>query len=136
MIIGETTKSLNIQKSLVTHNSYTFPFGQILHRVKQQAGSLATVFVLGVYASAVHARWVDKTGKQLIAALAVASEPEIFWRGENALETIEKTIMPEGVGSLKLPNSDLNGPSGRALDELYLQPLNLSRSQTWLCAIS
>ena len=38
------------------------------------------VFVLGVYASAVHARW-KKDGKVICQALAVASEPRIFWDG-------------------------------------------------------
>jgi hypothetical protein len=31
------------------------------------------------------------------------------------------------------PAEEYNGPSGRALDELYLAPLGLSRTDVWLC---
>jgi len=37
--------------------SYVFPFGQKLEIVKQDDRSPKKFFVLGVYASAVHARW-------------------------------------------------------------------------------
>jgi hypothetical protein len=37
-----------------------------------------------VYASAVHGRWINKDGEEPVKALAVASEPEIFWREEDA----------------------------------------------------
>lgn len=114
-------------------NGFIFPFGQILHPVVQTDLSPKKVFVLGVYASAVHARWIDKDGNQLVAALAVASEPEIFWTGHDAQSQINQIDIPEEVGKLVLPGSNLNGPSGRALDELYLKPLNLSRSDAWLC---
>ncbi len=67
-----------------TNNEFIFPFGQALHPVVQTDLSPKKIFILGVYASAVHARWLDKNGKQKVSALAVASEPEIFWRGENA----------------------------------------------------
>ena len=61
---------------------YYFPFGQPLKRVQQTDRTPKKVFVLGVYASAVHARWIDKEGRDKIKALAVASEPCIFWRGK------------------------------------------------------
>ena len=51
----------------------TFPFGQPIKRVVQTDRSPKRVFVLGVYASAVHARWCNDRGKQLVRALAVAS---------------------------------------------------------------
>ena len=66
----------------------TFPFGQPLMQVKQKSRTSKGVFVLGVYASAVHARWVDARGKQIVSDLAVASEPEIFWRGDGAEKII------------------------------------------------
>ncbi len=69
---------------------FYFPFGQKLKKVEQKDRSPKKVFVLGVYASAVHARWVDKNGKQKVSALAVASEPEIFWTGKNAEEIISR----------------------------------------------
>ena len=115
-------------------SQFFFPFGQSLKKVEQNDRSSKEAFVLGVYASAVHARWIDKNGKQKIAALAVASEPEIFWRGENAEEIINGIQIPSELGKLTLPKDKrLNGPSGRALDEKYLKPLNLNRKTTWLC---
>lgn len=111
-----------------------FPFGQEIKKVEQKDKTPKKVFVLGVYASAVHARWVDKNGKQIVAALAVASEPEIFWKGEGAKEIIENIIIPEEAGKLETPKSkSMNGPSGIALDNLFLNPLGYSRSDAWLC---
>ncbi|HEV2480971.1 MAG TPA: hypothetical protein VGS79_14945 [Puia sp.] len=111
-----------------------FPFGQILKKVEQADKSPKKAFVLGVYASAVHARWIDKDGRQKVAALAVASEPSIFWTGDNAEEIIKAINVPEQLGRLTAPTDKrLNGPSGRALDRLYLEPLWLSRQDTWLC---
>jgi uracil-DNA glycosylase len=113
-------------------NKFYFPFGQQLTKVEQKDKSPKKAFVLGVYASAVHAQWKDKNGKQKVAALAVASEPEIFWRGdeEEGKKIISKIKIPEEVGKLEF--SRLNGPSGQALDKLYLEPLGLSRKDTWL----
>lgn len=105
-----------------------------LNKVEQKDRNQKKVFVLGVYASAVHARWIDKDSKQKVAAFAVASEPEIFWRGENADEIIEKISIPAELGRLEVPgNKSMNGPSGRALDELFLNPLGFGRSDAWLC---
>ena len=53
----------------------TFPFGEPVRIVAQEDRTPKRVFVLGVYASAVHARWVGVDGKGIIKALAVASEP-------------------------------------------------------------
>jgi len=47
----------------------TFPFGQPIRKVEQRVRSKKRVFVLGVYASAVHARWIGPDGKQLISAV-------------------------------------------------------------------
>lgn len=57
--------------------SYQYPFGQHVQSLVQQDRTPKKVFVLGVYASAVHARW-KKYGKTICPALAVASEPRIF----------------------------------------------------------
>ncbi len=111
-----------------------FPFGNQLSAVKQTDRTPKKVFVLGVYASAVHARWIGADGKQRVNALAVASEPYIFWRGDGAKEIIEQIHVPPECGQLVEPtNKDLNGPSGRALDELYLYPLGIDRNDAWLC---
>jgi uracil-DNA glycosylase len=49
--------------------------------------------------------------------------------------TLERSDWSEGYGKLVLPNVNLNGTSGRALDELYLKPLGLTRKDAWLCDI-
>jgi hypothetical protein len=108
-----------------------FPFGQPLQLVRQQDRSPKKVFVLGGYGSTAHAKWLSPEGKVLCEALAVASEPEIFWKGENAAEIISKITVPPEAGYL-VP-AKTNGPSGKALDELYLKPLGLSRADAWLC---
>uniref|UniRef100_Q3ARI2 Uracil-DNA glycosylase-like domain-containing protein n=1 Tax=Chlorobium chlorochromatii (strain CaD3) TaxID=340177 RepID=Q3ARI2_CHLCH len=112
----------------------TFPFGQPIKKVCQIDQSPKKIFVLGVYASAVHATWIDNNEKVLIRALAVDSEPEIFWRGANVKEIIEQIQMPEGAGKLIPAAKNLNGPSGKALDDCFLKPLGFEdRSEIWLC---
>lgn len=116
-----------------TDSTYHFPFGQPLKMVEQIDRTPKTAFMLGVYASAVHAKWIDSNGNLKVQALAVASEPEIFWTGENAAEIISEIKIPKELGRLLPANSNLNGPSGRAIDTQYLHPLNLNRKNTWLC---
>ena len=117
--------------------TYTFPFGQPVRLVKQTDCTPKSAFVLGVYASAVHARWIGADGKSRINALAVASEPEIFWTGEQArvkpADIISRILLPAGAGRLEPAVANLNGPSGRSLDRDILQPLGLRRADTWLC---
>lgn len=113
--------------------SYQFPFGQPLIPVVQKDRSPKSVFVLGVYASAVHAKWRDQYGTVLVQALAVASEPYIFWRGEGASKIINRIAIPREAGKLEPTARHFNGPSGKVLDELYLAPLGLSRDEAWLC---
>lgn len=112
---------------------YYFPFGQPLRKVEQKDKSAKEVFVLGVYASAVHATWVGKDGKQKVAALAVASEPEIFWKGDNVADIISQIEVPSELGKLLVPKSkSMNGPSGKVLDEMYLKPMGFLRGHAWL----
>lgn len=110
-----------------------FPFGAPLLTLRQEPLSDARVFVLGVYASAVHARWLNPDGSTRVAALAVASEPYIFWRGEGQEEIIGSIPVPPEAGRLVPPGTGMNGPSGAALDEFYLKPLGLTRQNAWLC---
>ena len=110
-----------------------FPFGQPLRLVKQSDISPKRVFVLGVYGSAVHAKLYSSDGRLLYGALAVASEPEIFWNGENAAEIISQISVPSEAGYLLPADEKYNGSSGRTLDELYLAPIGLSQSDVWLC---
>jgi len=115
-------------------NSYFFPFGQKLTKVQQtETTPNKEVFVLGVYASAVHAKWIDNDGRIKAQALAVASEPQIFWTGERVEEIISDIKIPDELGKLLPSNKNLNGPSGVALDELFLKPLGYLRKQAWLC---
>jgi hypothetical protein len=110
-----------------------FPFGQPVKKVEQIDRSPKKVFVLGVYASAVHARWIGPDGKILIKALAVASEPKIFWPGTNAQEIVENIALPLDAGNLVPAEDKFNGPSAHALDDKILDPLSLSRDDSWLC---
>ncbi|MBO6245094.1 MAG: hypothetical protein J6N55_02295 [Anaerovibrio sp.] len=116
-------------------NVYQFPFGEYVRPVVQEDRTPKKVFVLGVYASAVHAKWVDKNGKTACKALAVASEPRIFWDGneKEAKEIINKIKIPSEMGHLELPDKNLNGPSAKALDERILAPLGFERNDAWLC---
>lgn len=111
----------------------TFPFGQPVQEVVQTERTPKDVFILGVYASAVHAKWVDSNDKTLVNALAVASEPTIFWRGENAESIIQQIRIPKELGKLLPAEQEFNGPSGMALDNLILNPLGLDRNKVWLC---
>jgi len=113
--------------------TYKFPFGQPLVPVIQQDRSPKKVFILGVYASAVHAKWRDKYGTVLVQALAVASEPYIFWRGEGSEKIIRNIKIPREAGMLEPAAAHFNGPSGKALDEMYLAPMGVTRDEAWLC---
>lgn len=113
---------------------YYFPFGQELHPLVQEDKSPKKVFVLGVYASAVHARW-KKDNQIVCQALAVASEPRIFWDGnpEEAQAIIDKIAIPKELGVLEPAGKQLNGPSAKVLDENILAPLGYIRANAWLC---
>ena len=111
-----------------------FPFGSPLKKVQQIDRTPKKAFVLGVYASAVHSRWISIDGKTKVAALAVASEPSIFWNGEGADRIIQSIKIPKELGTLTVPsNEKLNGVSGKVLDEKFLLPLKLDRVTSWLC---
>lgn len=113
---------------------YTFPFGQKLRPLVQEDKTPKKVFVLGVYASAVHARW-KKDGQIICQALAVASEPRIFWDGnvDEAADIINSVAIPKELGILEPAGKHLNGPSAKVLDENILAPLGFSRNDAWLC---
>ena len=110
-----------------------FPFGRSVERVIQADRRPKRVFVLGVYASAVHARWIDEKGATLVRALGVASEPCIFWAGQGAQDIVATIDVPPGAGRLVRAAASLNGPSGRSIDDHFLAPLGLTREHAWLC---
>lgn len=113
---------------------YYFPFGQKLQPLVQEDRTPKKVFVLGVYASAVHARW-KRNGQIVCQALAVASEPRIFWDGDpnEAKAIIDAIEMPAELGTLEPAGRQLNGPSAKVLDENILAPLGYTRADAWLC---
>lgn len=113
---------------------YFFPFGQKLHPLVQEDRSPKKVFVLGVYASAVHARW-KRNGEIVCQALAVASEPRIFWDGnpDETRQILKQIAMPTELGHLEPAGRQLNGPSAKVLDEHILAPLGFTRKDAWLC---
>jgi uracil-DNA glycosylase len=110
-----------------------FPFGQPVREIVQTDRTPKRIFVLGVYASAVHAHWIGPNNKTIVKALAVASEPYIFWRGEDEKSIIQQICVPPLLGKLMPADKQFNSPSGVALDDLILNPLGLSRSDAWLC---
>lgn len=67
-----------------------------------------------------------------IQALAVASEPYIFWRGDNVEAIINQINIPKSAGRLEPAQAKFNGPSGIALDEHFIHPLGLTRNDAWL----
>ena len=121
-------------KYLAGRQEYYFPFGEVVHKVVQLDRTPKKVFVLGVYASAVHATWSGGEVPRTVT-LAVASEPRIFWDGnpEEAAEIINRIKVPEGLGKLEPADNKYNGPSAKILDEQILAPLGYSRKDAWLC---
>ena len=110
-----------------------FPFGQPVVTVEQVDRDPMPVFVLGVYPGAVQARWLGPDERERVKALAVASEPAPFWRGEDAAAIVAQVAVPADAGRLVAAESHFNGASGRTLDDLILAPLGLRRNLTWLC---
>jgi hypothetical protein len=89
----------------------TYPFGEPLRPLTQEDRTPKRVFVLCVYASAVHARWFDQSGKLLVRALAVAAEPVMFWDGSGVDDILERIKMPAGAGRLETADANMNGPA-------------------------
>ncbi len=111
----------------------TYPFGARLQRVVQQDRTRKKIFVLGVHASAVHAKWIGPKNRLLVQALAVASEPSIFWDGSGVEAILARIKLPRDVGHLEPAEPKFNGPSGRSLDADFLAPLRVTRADAWLC---
>lgn len=113
---------------------HRFPFGRPLENTPPQKARQAKAFVVGVYASAVHARWIGPDGKEACKALAIATEPCSFWDGTGAeaiIADLQKTV-PSDMGRLEVPGRQFNGPSGGTLLELYLAPLGLTPAECWI----
>lgn len=111
----------------------TYPFGSKLRPLVQEDRSPKRLFVLGVYASAVHAKWIGRDGRVLVRALAVASEPVIFWDGFGTDGIVARIEVPARAGRLEPAAPAYNGSSGRSLDDDFLSPLGVARKDAWLC---
>jgi len=113
----------------------TFPFGNPVKKVEQKDRTPKKVFVLGTYSNAVNVRWFTPDEKTYIMGLAIDNEPDIFWRGSPAYvnHLVNYLKVPQELGKLVPAPKELNGATGRALDYNLLEPLGLSRKQTWLC---
>lgn len=114
---------------------FRFPFGApLVPAAAKPPSKKVKAFVVGVYSSAVHARWVSAQGRTICKALAVAPEPWSFWDGTGADEIVAAANqeVPSGAGSLVPADKAFNGPSGLALDRLFVRPLGLSRANTWI----
>ena len=113
---------------------YQYPFGEESHPLVQEDRTPKKAFVLGVYASSVHARWV-KNGEVICNSLPIADEPRLFWDGNEKEENeiISRVAIPEALGALEPLGNHINGAVSKVLDEDILAPLGLSRDEVWLC---
>lgn len=118
-----------------TVDQAVFPFGLPVVKLFQTDRTPKKVFILGVYSGTVQARWLERSGKILARALPVASEPELYWCGdqERAEQIIKSINIPEELGLLIPEGKEINGPIGRSLDKLFLEPLGVIRQDSWLC---
>ena len=91
--------------------------------------------LLGAYPSALHVRWTPPKPFRPVQALAVGDEPTPFWEGEGEDEQIEVWL-----GSVEFraewgdisPAPRFNGPSGRKIREMVLDPLGIDRGDAWI----
>jgi hypothetical protein len=123
---------VSTQEGNVANDDFRFPFGEPLKVTPPQEARNAKAFVVGVYASAVHARWIGPDGKEACKALAVATEPHSFWDGNGADGIIGRIEVPEGMGKLEPAARKFNGPSGETLRDRYLAPLGLDVRACWI----
>ena len=111
----------------------TFPFGRSLLPSVPRADGPKQCFLLGAYPSALHVRWRPPEGKAR-RVLAVDNEPEPFWNGSDDRERVEvwRQVVEwnDGFGEVA-PAGELNGSTGRAVDERWLAPLGIDRSEVW-----
>lgn len=103
----------------------------------------ASLFVLGVYPSALHVRWDppawarEAAGVNTVAALAVDDEPTVFWDGANAAEHVARWrddvgfIEGDELHCFGRVRAAGNGTSGRAVVEDVLEPLAVDVESTW-----
>ncbi len=114
-----------------------FPFGQLVTLEFQKDESPKKVFVLDSFPSAVYAKWVMDTGT-VYNLLPVASEPSNLWYGDakEAIQIIENISIPDDLGSLSLPDKEVNGIKNRIILNNILKPMYFHRYDVWMCYLS
>jgi hypothetical protein len=106
-----------------------FPFGQPATRRPSRVppSGVATLFVLGVYPSALHVQWRRPDGVK-VGALAVDDEPTVFWDGADAAPRIKRwqdaVRWTPRWGSVSAAGG--NGSSGRHVVDHVLTPLGVA----------
>lgn len=90
--------------------------------------------MLGAYPSALHVSWRSPDGSRAIRAIPVDDEPSPFWTGddEDALVDAWKATIGYDPTTLGVVAPAGNGTSGRTLDMEYLEPLGVTRADTWI----
>ena len=83
------------------------------------------VFVLGVQARAVHARWCDwrKADRQ---GCGGGLPPCVFWCGDGWKRFSRESHVPPQAGYREPPAGNLDGPSRKSIDEHSLRPFELT----------
>ena len=123
---------------------FIFPFGQpSTRRPSRRPSGHASLFVLGVYPSALHVRWVppqwaqDELGVGPVGALAVDDEPTVLWDGADAEARVERwreaVGFRQGDGRAEFGHVAPagNGTSGRSVSRRILAPLDATAKDTW-----
>lgn len=111
----------------------TFPFGQPSGRCQPQRVAEAEAFVMGVYPSALHIRWVNQDFR--VAALAVDEEPWPFWDGadqDQRVQTWQTKVGWQPAWGKVAPAGRLNGSSGVSVRDHVLNALGIEIGRVWL----
>jgi hypothetical protein len=110
-------------------------FGKPVIPSKPRADGPRDIFVLGAYPSALHVRWQVPGRARAVQAVAVDSEPEPFWTGDDEDSQIDRWLgeisFHPSWGQVA-PCGRLNGSSGAWVEEMILRPLHIDRSSAWI----
>ena len=114
---------------------YIFPFGRRVKPCIPDITASRPIFILGAYPSALHIRWTPPEPFKPIRAIAVDNEPEIFWNGNREFEYVDDwmiyTRYEPKWGTVALAK-ELNGSSGRWVNEQVIDVFRVTRKDVWL----
>ncbi len=114
-----------------------FPFGRRVKPCVPHISERRPIYVLGAYPSALHVRWTPPPPEPFkpIRAIAVDNEPEIFWNGDKEFEHVDDWMIYARFepkwGTVALAK-ELNGSSGRWVNEQVIDAFRTSRANVWL----